>query len=764
MPSKKLERFYIWAIKTIIFIIPFLSLYVATSMLFPFITGKNFVFRILTELATVLWFGLMVLSKEYRLKNSTILLLVLAFTFVVGLADLSGLNPYNSLWSSYERMEGYLTILHLCLYFMIIKSVFKTKKDWIILLNIFALVGVVVSFSGLLQKLGYFRIAGDNIVGTIGNSAFLAAYLLLASFLNMILIINTKRVWLKTVYLAVILLHLLIIYYTAIRGPILAVVIGIISFSLFYIFGKTVTPRDKLFRKIAISVISGILILSIGFFAVRDTAFIKQDKTFSRIASISPSDPTTQFRLIIWGMAWEGIKERPILGWGQENFIIVYSKHYNPKLFRLETWADRAHNIILDWLVNAGFLGLFSYLSIFVAVLYGLWSAHKGRLISRAEAFTVTAALIVYFFQNLFVFDTINTYIVFFALLAYVDTLESRAGGHKSHGAEAPKSPEFFRLKIKSVTVTALVLIIFSFAGYFINYKPIKQSQLTQRIIISFPNYRSFSTVLDDFNRALAYRTFGDRDVRLSMFHIASKILDLRLFEQSALKFLEATAVELEKQVAANPNNLGYLTAIVDFLNKIAAYAPSFIGKAEIYIKECLRLSPESQWVYFSLAENYVLKKDYENAFIAMKKAVALAPEKEESQFKMALTAILTSREDLANSALENVKKIRASKDSDVAGGKKPVFPIDELLKLTQISMSVENFSLALRFYKEIIAISPQEAKYHFEIANIYLALGDKVNAIKEAKKAEEIDPLNYKKNVEEFIKTVKKKGSSPTL
>ncbi len=38
-----------------LFTIPFLTLYVANDYFFPFITGKNFAFRILVE--TVLWLG-----------------------------------------------------------------------------------------------------------------------------------------------------------------------------------------------------------------------------------------------------------------------------------------------------------------------------------------------------------------------------------------------------------------------------------------------------------------------------------------------------------------------------------------------------------------------------------------------------------------------------------------------------------------------------------------------------------------------------------
>jgi hypothetical protein len=50
-------------------------------------------------------------------------------------------------------------------------------------------------------------------------------------------------------------------------------------------------------------------------------------------------------------MALKGIAERPVLGWGQENFNYVFNKYYNPQMFGQEEWFDRTHNVVLDWLI-----------------------------------------------------------------------------------------------------------------------------------------------------------------------------------------------------------------------------------------------------------------------------------------------------------------------------------------------------------------------------------------------------------------------------
>ena len=62
-------------------------------------------------------------------------------------------------------------------------------------------------------------------------------------------------------------------------------------------------------------------------------------------------------------MSWQGVKEHPILGWGQENYIVLFNKYYDPKMYQQEPWFDRSHNVFFDWLVSGGILALLAYLS-----------------------------------------------------------------------------------------------------------------------------------------------------------------------------------------------------------------------------------------------------------------------------------------------------------------------------------------------------------------------------------------------------------------
>ena len=775
--SRKTGNYYLFGIKAVIFLIPLLPLYVSPSLVFPYIAGKNFAFRILVEFAAVLWAGLLVLNKEYRPRNSAILLSVLAFTFITGLADLLGVSPYKSFWSNYERMEGYITILHLALYFMIAGSVLRSRKDWKIFFIISVTVSVLVSLFAILvpetvtpSRMGVYAMEyGTRARSTIGNPPFLASYLLLSVFFAFILISNTQRLYLKLVYFLLIIINCSAIYFSASRGAALTGIAGMIMLGLLYITGKRSMSLKRLFRIVIPSASGILLLLVIVFMVFRTSDFIKQDRTLSRFTT-ALSDRSVKSRLRVWEMAWNGIKERPALGWGQESFNGIYTVNQIPFVEAgEEIWLDRAHNIVVDWLVNAGVLGLFSYLSIFGAAFYILRRAFQKKAVSKNEAFVIATALAAYFFQNLFIFDTINTYLLFFALLAYIDNID--------HTKNAPDLKDVInreRSKIKSAGITLLALLIFAPAFYYLNYKPIKESQWSIRISSSFQKKYSFSDVLDDFNNILSLRTFGDADVRERMRYASERIIGMRLFDQEgALKFIQRTVKELEKGIAINRYDLKYLTDVINFYKSVAIYEPAFIARTEALIRKCINLNPEYQWLYMALADVQVLKKDYNNAFINVKKVTDWDPQNDKKQFKLALAAIYASREDIVRRSLENVKKIRMAKNKDIASGRETVFSAAELYQLALIYTDTRNFHKALQYYKEIIAVLSYEdklyairdfrfrkpkkkARLHIETAKIYLAAGKKEKAVTEAKKAAELDPENFSKEAGEIIYSLK--------
>ena len=85
-------------------------------------------------------------------------------------------------------------------------------------------------------------------------------------------------------------------------------------------------------------------------------------------------------------MAFEGVKERPILGWGQSNYNYVFNKYYRPELLEGEAWFDRVHNIVMDWLIAGGIIGAYKF-----AGLYGVAIAAAGMMATTAMQLAIDA-------------------------------------------------------------------------------------------------------------------------------------------------------------------------------------------------------------------------------------------------------------------------------------------------------------------------------------------------------------------------------------
>lgn len=410
-----------------LFIIPFLTLYVENDFFFPFITGKNFAFRIIVEVIFASWVLLSLYDNKYRPKFSWILAGFGAFLVVMFFADLFGEYPPKSFLSNFERMDGYMTLIHVFMYFVVAGSVLTTEKLWNYFLHTTIAVALIVAVYGLAQNAGMVEGARARVDSRLGNAAYMAIYMLFHIFFLFYLFVRSKVNVHRALYAIVIVIFIYTLLLTGTRGTFLGLVGGsIVAVAYIALFAR----RYPQVRKFATWGFVLLLVAGGVFYSSRDK-LVEMSPTLGRVASIDLSRDL-EVRSKIWAMAIEGVKERPILGWGQGNFNYVFNKNYNPELWHAESWFDRTHNIIFDWLIAGGFLGLIAYLSIFAGAFYYLFwqplrtpkEEHKFSVLERG---VIIGLLVAYFMHNLVVFDNIISYIFFGTLLALIHTREAKS-------------------------------------------------------------------------------------------------------------------------------------------------------------------------------------------------------------------------------------------------------------------------------------------------------------------------------------------------
>lgn len=705
-----------WIIKGLIFVIPFIPLYIAPNLFFPFITGKAFVFRAIVEIIFSLWLILALFFKEYRPRKNGLLWAIAIFIGIVTLATVTGVNPLRSFWSNFERMEGLVMYLHLAAYFLVLGNIFK-KRDWLILFNLFVVSGIIESIYGWLQVMGVINSSqgGYRVDGTIGNAAYLAAFLTFTAGFAALLCFRSKNIYAKTYYTIAAFFALAIAYFTATRGAAVGVVAAAFLIIVAYLlFKKSETDRDRLIKRSLWGVIIGLVILVGIIFAARNAPLIKNDKYLYRLTTMSFSDATIASRFTIWNISWHGFLERPLLGWGPENYIAVFSKYYHPSMWNQEPWFDRSHDIIFDWLINAGILGLLSYLSIFFFALRDLHKNYKTGKIILWEYMLVAGLFMAYFIQNLFVFDEIATYIPFFALLAWIYNVSTQESRQKNEGRGAEFDINFYPL------VSVLVLGVSFFYAYFITIKPYFANTDLIKGIEYAKNYpdAAYGYYQDAFNE----NTFLGRDETVNQYIdfavTAAKSNSLSNDQKQAI--LELAVKESEDYKAQNPMDpRPFLFSGIFYEN---------IGQMDQAIQDLEKahsLAPKKQDVALSLAQVYMTNKQFDKAA-----PVLLDTFNEDKTDTSARLALAAGYVYMGN---------QSAADQLLMDGFGKVVVANNLL--VNAYYYVKNYSRLLDSWKEFVAENPKNTDYLQSLAGAYLLVGQRSDAISTLKKIPLIDP-----------------------
>lgn len=701
MKMKELDTYLSYGLYGILFTIPFIALIITEQLFFPFITGKNFTFRILIEIAFVLYLLRIFINKDIRPKRSWIIIAYSIFFFVITLASIFGVDPIRSFWSNFERMEGLVGHIHLFAYFLILIGTINTKKLWERLFQTSLFASVIVSIYSILQIFGFVKIfqSTNRIEATFGNSSYLAVYLLFNIFIAGFLLFDKKHSIFSAIfapfhffkkrhdisktdllYWGIIILELIILLFTETRGAI----IGLLASVIIMAFLQIIFNVGKV-RKAGAILLLGTILLTSLFIAFKDTSFIKNNKLTGRLSSISLRDSSVQARFTVWGMAYEGFREKPLLGWGVGNFNVVFNKYYKPELFGEEPWFDRAHDVFFDWLTNAGIIGLLSYLSLFIASLYYLLFK-ESKHISLNGRIILTGLLATYFIQNIFVFDNLISYILFFTILGYIhsmyktDWVSEKA--RKITNIQFPDSAVF--------VVAPILIILLGVSVFYINVKPI---QTARGMIIALSTTNENEGI--EYNERIIEKAIdngylGKQEVSEQYIQFAFNISrNNSIPEKDRLNLLNRAQIKMVEMVEIRPLDARPKLFLGTFLSQFQ----DFEGALK-YLEEARALSPNKQSILSSLSNIYIATGDFEKAFELSKKSLSLESKNKEAAISLITSAIVSGRQELADKTLieyfstVNLPDERIAQAYMIARNKKKAIKIFEAMKEANPSLS----------------------------------------------------------------------------
>jgi tetratricopeptide (TPR) repeat protein len=310
---------------------------------------------------------------------------------------------------------------------------------------------------------------------------------------------------------------------------------------------------------------------------------------------------------MIWGIGLRALQERPLLGWGPENFIIPYGKYYNANLFGNEPWFDRTHNMFIEWLVAAGITGFLSYLSIFGATIFILWKLYSKKLLDPFFFFFGAGLIVAYLVQDAFVFDTITTYLFLIFSLAFVHSLTS--------GTSDTKARRRVIVPVSSMMYVAAVVVATVLTIYAVNTKQVLAANQLINALQSLGEKKNVEEIVSEFDKVFSYNTFGSTEARERLADIIVQYTGRNSkLTQPFMVLLNKGITELELEQERQPLTAKYPL----FLGKLYTIKVNVTGegmeKAEIAYKKAIELAPQYEQAHLGLAEFYLITNNKEKA------------------------------------------------------------------------------------------------------------------------------------------------------
>lgn len=616
-----------------IFAVPIVAIIFVPTFLYPYIVGKAFTFRFLAIILFCSSLYLALTDENHKPVASPFVLAYLLFALVMLLATMFSMDPSRSFWSNYERMEGYINLL--CLFVLAIgTTVVKLKElEWNRVFGVHIVVSTIVSTVAILQyfigilslkAMGSLPIlslclaqgAACRSDSTLGNSIYLGIYSAL-TFWIIIYAIFGKKVK-GSLFPVLAFINFFAAYFSGTRGVWLGMFLGlgVLVVSKYWFDGK---------RKAAIgSVVAGglFLICFAGFIYYAKMNNIAQDVAIvQRFSSVN----TLFARWELWKttlIAWE---HKPILGWGQENFIHAFNLYYNPAMYGQETYFDHPHNTYLGWLIFGGILGFLAFLVLLFSSVWGIIKSNLEQEEKNDLIIPILLALIVtYCVHIFFVFDNLTSSLLFVLISVYF-------GSRYTIGSlRVPTLPK------GTYPVLGGVLIV---VGLFFVWKAIYKPSVANMETIYAMTYQQHAVgqtpvqiiqgTQKAYEDAINEDTFGSYEIR--EFYLQKSLEFINLMQQvqdpaakdAILRLAQSALEQFAKQIDNNSfDHRAHFMLGLYYLN-IHNY-----DLAIQTLQKALALAPNKQIALIYLAKAYILKGDVENASQYYERAIAITPTK----------------------------------------------------------------------------------------------------------------------------------------
>lgn len=785
----KLTPYPIYIVGIFLIIIQILNIF--PFMFTPIGWGKTIVFRIIFSVMLFL-FACQILFKKIDLNLliektkpvKNILTILVLIIIIYAISAVFSVDQQMSLWGEPSRAGGFINFALYIIFGIFLFFVIK-EKDWQKIIDLTVLLGIIVSIVAVFQQFGIF---GKYLVpfsfrpiSTIGNAIILSTYLVLMSFLPISLGIKTDKLWRKIFYFFASALSIFVtIVFVQTRGAYIGLFFGALCFFFFY-------PKRIGKLKLKIATLLAIFLLSAFSFKIFMDKHVEYyqkippiiSSALDRGLSVFEGTKIIESRISAWEISLKALKEKPIFGFGPENFRIAFDKYYDPSLPIIgpnsngdapTEWWDRAHNFIFDISITAGLPALLLYIALFFVLIYTLVKGIKNDKENAILYNGFLATFIAYLTTLFFSFDNFDTYLIFFILIGFLMFLSSNYKIQYQSFANQDKNEKYSGFFIKSLNKLypfriPISIILFIFLAYFVLVNNIKPLRINEKL-----NIANFYASENRCDKALEIlNIIPDNSTIINSFvnqTYAHTVYDCQKSNIKPAITLAQKAVEvLIKNAKNQPNQLQnwialseYSEILIEEKNKLTDN--SFVPNAEMlnlkseaisYFQKAISLSPKRQLILKDWAKLGISTADYK---LANEKADTCISLNENYTYCLWLKAIIEGY--LGNTAEFDRLSIIAKQ------GGIQTESAESLQMIANMYIKTNNYKDLISVYIKLIELSTektannktQKAQLYASLAVAYQKIGKTKEARESALKILEIEP-SAKPLVDEFLKTL---------
>jgi O-antigen ligase len=634
---------------SLIGLVAFIPFVYSPNYFFPFFSAKTAVFQGSIIILLFLFLYAIHLGKARLPKLDMVGASFLFFIGCMFISSIFGLDFGHSFWSAFERGTGLLFYASLFVFFILLKSVFKTERDWAKLyFGIAISMTVIAVFTFFDQSIGNFFGGGF----TLGNSSFVGASLLFPMFVSFIAlpkIFGKKKGYIVAgiIFLISVLCPIFIntpgIFSGTIdgvmslageaRGAALGLFFGVISSAILY---------ASFSSKKAIKM-SGI-ILGVILFSVVLVGTLKLVTPGSAINQ-KFSDAAWPNRFIYWDIGIQGFKENPVFGQGHEMFVAEFTKNFDPIIltpkYLNEYFVDRPHNAYIEIIYNFGIVGALAFAFLIFSLFYSINSARRNFRVNNLEASVLYGLIISYLIQNIFIFDTMIPLILFvvtFGFISFIsrDEKENEKNGKFYQLMEHPFSPIVFG----AILITAFIFFAYLPAFKSKSYVKIATAKDPMERMSLYDNGQIISIGDSTDNPVIAEMVFN----QISKF--TSSSVNMTAEDRAVVVADLKGAIEFAERGAERFPYYQRTFTVLASLNNLAAYfSPqqdrgAFIVEAEKWGNKAVEVSPNNPQGLWVLAQVYEIVTEWELSYEMLDKAIDIAPYQKTSYMRGMIVAM----------------------------------------------------------------------------------------------------------------------------